>query len=114
MSVTLAKSTDAHVQAQAPDWNEGAGTLTLIGGMPLRKVNGAVIRLTGATLLGESIRAVLIEELPSFSGWAKATYVMEDGSELRTGLTGELFALRDGWIRRALTNGNFAGVARMR
>jgi hypothetical protein len=114
MTVTLAKpgAGVGHGRATVEIISVAPGRT--IGGVPVRKVNGAVIRLTGAMLNGERIQCVTVERVGGFRDRARSVYVMRDGTECITGHTGAFVALRDDWIRRTLNSGIYAGVARMR
>lgn len=104
----MAKQSDGVRDAGAvPLADEGSGTLTLIGGVPARKVNGAVIRVAGLRVRGVPVSCVTIE---SGSAWL----VMADGRELWTGELGSVDWLRRSWIRQTLDTGTFAGIGRMR
>jgi hypothetical protein len=106
--VTLTKGTDG-TRAINPGAgaNDGSGPLRFIGGLPVRRVEGAVLRVAGMQVRGEWVRSVIIEG-------GTAWLVMDGGRELWTGDMGPLTVLRRQWIRRLLDTGTFAGVSRMR
>jgi hypothetical protein len=92
--------------------NQGAGQLRIMGGMPIRKVDGAAIRVGGMVYAGRSIACVAIERV--YGPIAQVMLISADGIEHSYGDIGTVEGLRDKWIRRTLTDGTFAGVGRMR
>ncbi|MCP9209541.1 hypothetical protein [Streptomyces cucumeris] len=87
--------------------NEGSARVWMIGGVPARRVNGAIIRLAG------TVRCVTIE--PIRSGGSVSTLYSPTGEILRKRHIGSsVSAARTAWIRSAVRNGTFAGIARMR
>lgn len=116
--LTLVKSGD-DVREIRPGMggNEGHGTLRMIGGMPLRRVRGPVIRLAGPVIAGEYVVAVVIE--PVSGDWFGSRMITESGTEypavpsVRPGI-GQMEDIRDAWIRYAVRSGIYAGIARMR
>lgn len=91
---------------------DGSGPLLMIGGMPLAKLDGPLIRVSGARYAGRLIRWVSIEPVTATAG--QAVLISGDGIGHSYGDAGSVAELRDMWIRRTLADGTYAGVARMR
>lgn len=111
--VVLAKASDgARKINPGVGMNDGTGTLRVIGGMPVRKIDGPAILIAGLSLHGKRIRLVAIE--PVTGEWNLARLIMENGTERPVGPMGDVGKLLDKWIRFARDTGTFAGIARVR
>lgn len=111
MSVSLDKVSDG-VREISPGrgGNDGNGRLAFIGGVPTRKINGAVIRLAGA-----GVRCVVIEPAPEgFGSLVNVTTYRMDGTQDRDATWAGFEATRAAWLRYAVANGIYAGTARLR
>lgn len=111
--ITLEKVSDSAVGSGAavrrPVRNSGTGSVTFIANVPARRVRGALIRLTGTTF-----RAVSITPHVHVRGVVLVTLHRKDGTTRRGGYGESLDSVRGHWIRYAIANGVYAGVARMR
>lgn len=105
MTVTLEKSGPAARETDA-GMNDGRGELRVIGGLPVRKVRGAVIRLAGA------VRCVTIE--PHYFGSARVTLYDRHGHARSYAVPSWWEDVRAAFLRYAIANGIYAGVVRMR
>lgn len=114
MSVSMDKLSNGVAEPVAgAGLNDGTGTIRVIGGVPFRKFNGPVIRVAGMRYAGRRITRVVIE--PVFGDEiSQVTLVSADGVEHSYGDVGPVQTLRSEWLRRTLSDGTFAGVARMR
>jgi hypothetical protein len=129
MGVLLAKLSDG-VREDVPGagTNHGPGVIQFIGGMPSRRVNGPLIRVSGmrvrlpGNIAGPPVvRAVAVAiepdgfrdregTVPSYVG----TVITSEGDEYATGVRGSLEFVRREWLRFAVETGTFNGISRMR
>lgn len=103
--ITLEKGTDAREINPGRGGNDGPVQLTTIGGVPLRKIPKAVIRLAG------DVHCVTIAP-----GWFETSIVTlydRDGEVQRHRVPEGWEATRRAVLRRAITDGVFAGVVRL-
>lgn len=111
--ITLAKlGDDVREDRPGAGMTNGSGPLRMIGGMPTVKVNGPLIRVSGGVYAGRPIRWVSIEPVTETAG--QAVLIAADGTGHTYGDAGAITELRDDWIRRTITDGTYAGIARMR
>lgn len=86
--------------------NDGRGQLRIIGGVPTRRANGAVIRLAGA------VRCAVIE--PFYFGTSRVILYDRHGHARTYAVPAEWQEVRTAFLRYALANGIYAGTSRMR
>lgn len=118
--VTLTKGTDGtQVINPGAGANDGSGPLRFIGGMPVERVTGALIRVGGVTVGGVWADGTWIGGCPArflvVGGRDGDSWITEDGSHVPAGpVPGVQSGAVMSWLRFLLDTGVFAGVLRMR
>lgn len=92
--------------------NNGTGRLRFISGLPVERINGPLIRVSGMRYAGRAITCVAIERV--HGEVAQASLISADGIAHSYGDLGTVNRLRSEWLRQTISTGTFAGVGRMR
>jgi hypothetical protein len=112
MGVSLSKPGDA-----LGTWSEGVGVkgepVRVMAGLPVRKIRGPVIRVSGMRYAGRNIVSVAVEPVLG-DRIGQSTLIAADGVEHSYGDVGPLLRLRFWWLRHTIDAGTYAGIGRMR
>ncbi|MFE0472592.1 hypothetical protein ACFW2V_13355 [Streptomyces sp. NPDC058947] len=113
MGVELGKPGDHVTEPVAGSGaNDGTGRLRIIGGLPVDRVDGPLIRVSGMRYAGRAITCVAIERVRGEV--AQTSLISTDGVAHSYGDVGNVNRLRGEWLRRTINAGTFAGIGRMR